>query len=600
MKKLFQVVVAGILAVTFSTNVSVAGRFGGGFGGGGFGGGGMHVGGGMGGMGGAHFGGGNLGGGMHFGGGGLGGGVGHFGGDMGHFGGGMGHIGGGGLGGGVGRPGGFGDFHPSTVGFHPTSAFGGAGGIRPGGINSGGIGHPYGGYGAATRPFGGNRTDINVNRTINNTSINRVGVGARPGLGYGGAGIYRGGVGYDRFGVGGREALGHAYYRPNYYGNWYHGNWHNNWDRPWYGRPIGWGYGWGGYGGAFVAGAMLSPWNWGYWGYSNPYYSYSSGPAYLDYSQPIVSADTTNADPNATDNAAAQTVVAGQTDIPGVAVDQPSPKDAAMQLFDTARVAFRSGDYEGALKQVEQALEKLPKDSVLQEFRALVLFAQQDYKGAAAPLYAVLSAGPGWDWTTLIHLYANIDVYTDQVRTLEEYRKVHPDSAEARFVLAYHYLTQGHGEAAAKELAKVVELNPRDALSAQILKSLTPPAAGDETPPTPDSELKPADSDVKPGDTKPAQPIDQSKLIGNWTASRDDGSTFALTLTKDRKFTWKFTLNKKTQEYKGPYELADNVLILKQNDSPAMVFDLKPVGTDSFNFKLAGGDPADPGLVFSK
>ncbi|MDB5337702.1 MAG: hypothetical protein JWN70_3321 [Planctomycetaceae bacterium] len=590
MKKSFKVLVAGILAVTFFTGVSVAGRFGGGFGGGGFGGGGAHFGGGMGG---AHFGGGNLGGGMHFGGGGLGGGVSHFGGEMGH-------LGGGGFGGGVGRPGGFGDFHPSTVGFHPTSAFGGAGGIRPGGINAGGIGHPYGGFGAATRPFGGNRTDINVNRTINNTSINRVGVGARPGLGYGGAGIYRGGVGYDRFGVGSRAALGNAYYRPNYYGGWYHGNWHNNWDRPWYGRPIGWGYG---YGGAYMAGAMLTaPWNWGYWGYSNPYYSYSSGPAYLDYSQPVVSADTSGADADNTGDTPAQSVVAGQNDIPGVAVDQASPKDEAMQLFDTARVAFRSGDYAAALTQVEQALEKLPKDSVLQEFRALVLFAQQDYKGAAAPLYAVLSAGPGWDWTTLIHLYANIDVYTDQIRTLEEYRKAHPDSAEARFVLAYHYLTQGHGEAAAKELTKVVELNPRDTLSAQILKSLTPPAAGatDDTPPTPDSEVKPADSDVKPGDTKPAKPLDLAKLVGNWTASRDDGSAFALSLTKDNKFKWKFTLNKKTQEYSGPYEVADNILILKQNDSPAMVFEVTPMGANSMNFKLAGGDPADPGLVFGK
>ena len=591
MKKLYQTVVTGTLAVSLLSGVSQAGRFGGGFGGGGggFGGGGMHMGGGN--FGGAHLGGGNFGG-AHFGGGGFGGGMGHIGGDMGHF-------GGGGVGGGVGRPGGFGDFHPSNAGFHPTSAFGGANGIRPGGVN-GSFGHPYAGVGAATRPFGGNRTDINVNRTVNNTAINRVGVGSRPGLGYGGAGIYRGGVGYDRIGVAGRPALGHPYYRPNYYGGWYHGNWHNNWDRPWYGRPIGWGYGWG-YGGAFVAGAMLTaPWSWGYWGYSNPYYSYSSGPVYLDYSQPIVSAEAGNSDGDDSANPVPQSVVAGQTDIPGIAVDQSSAKDAAMQLFDTARVAFRAGDYDGALKQVEQALEKMPRDSVLQEFRALVLFAQQDYKGAAAPLYAVLSAGPGWDWTTLIHLYANIDVYTDQIRTLEEYRKVHPDSAEARFVLAYHYLTQGHGEAAAKELTKVVALNPRDTLSAQILKSLTPPAASDDTPPTPDSDLNTTDTDVKAADTKTAKPLDLAKLVGNWTASRDDGSAFSLSLSKDNKFTWKFTLNKKTQEYSGPYEVADNLLILKQNNSPAMVFELTPMGANSYSFKLAGGSPADPGLLFSK
>lgn len=421
----------------------------------------------------------------------------------------------------------------------------------------------------------------------------------RPGLGYGGAGIYRGGIGYDRFGVAGRPVLGSAYYRPNYYGGWYHGNWHNNWDHPWYGRPIGWGWGWGA---AAVAGAYVTaPWNWGYYGYSNPYYTYSSGPVYLDYSQPVISAGINTADDdNNNSNPPAESVVAGQTEVPGIAVDQPSAKDAAMTLFDAARIAFKAGDYDGALTQINQALEKLPRDSVLQEFRALVLFAQQDYQGAAAPLYAVLSAGPGWDWTTLIHLYANIDVYTEQVHALEEYRKAHPDAADARFVLAYHYLTQGHGEAAAKELAKVVELNPGDALSAQILKSLTPPAAGtgDETPPTPDSELTQAD-DAKPATAKPT-PLSLEKLVGNWTASRNDGSTFVLNMTRDEKFTWKFTLNKKTQEFQGPFEVADNVLILKQKNSPAMVFELTPVNANSFNFKLAGGDPADPGLVFSK
>ena len=534
--------------------------------------------------------------------GGFGGGGSHFGGGFGSggFGGGLGgggaHFGGGGFGGGLSRPSSMPQFHPDTTGFHPRSAFGGVGGIRPGGID-GGFGHA-GGFGTANRPFGGHPTDINVNRTVNNTSINRIGGGVRPGLGYGGAGIYRGGIGYDRIGIAGRPALGNAYYRPNYYGGWYHGNWHNNWDRPWYGRPIGWGWG-----GVYLTGAYVTaPWNWGYYGYSNPYYSYSSGPAYLDYSQPMVSADASAASGDDSGNQQPESVVAGQTEVPGIAVAQSTAKDDAMTLFDTARIAFRAGNYDEALTQINQALEKLPRDSVLQEFRALVLFAQQDYKGAAAPLYAVLSAGPGWDWTTLIKLYSNIDVYTDQVRTLEEFRKVHPNSTEARFVLAYHYLTQGHDDAAAKELTKLVELNPGDALSAQILKSLTPPAAGasDETPPTPDSELKPSDTDVKPGNTKSAKPLELANLVGDWKASREDGSKFSLSLTKKEQFTWKFTLNKKTQEFQGPYELADNVLILKQNNSPAMVFEVTPVGADSLNFKLAGGDPADPGLVFSK
>ena len=42
----------------------------------------------------------------------------------------------------------------------------------------------------------------------------------------------------------------------------------------------------------------------------------------------------------------------------------------------------------------------MPNDASLHEFRALVLFALGQYEQAAATLYAVLSNGPGWDWTT--------------------------------------------------------------------------------------------------------------------------------------------------------------------------------------------------------
>ena len=46
-------------------------------------------------------------------------------------------------------------------------------------------------------------------------------------------------------------------------------------------------------------------------------------------------------------------------------------------------------------------------------------------------MYAVLSVGPGWDWTTLISLYPNVDVYTAQLRALEDYCKANPQSASA-------------------------------------------------------------------------------------------------------------------------------------------------------------------------
>src|SRR5262249_57315751 len=112
---------------------------------------------------------------------------------------------------------------------------------------------------------------------------------------------------------------------------------------------------------------------------------------------------------------------------------------AGLVPFDQAREAFKAGDYAQALKKVDEALQKLPKDAALHEFRALVLFAQGQYQQAAATIYSVLAVGPGWDWTTLSSMYSNVDVYAKQLRALEAYRKQNPGAADAAFLLAYHY-----------------------------------------------------------------------------------------------------------------------------------------------------------------
>ena len=70
----------------------------------------------------------------------------------------------------------------------------------------------------------------------------------------------------------------------------------------------------------------------------------------------------------------------------------------------------------------------MPRDSVVHEFRSLVLFALKKYPEAASAIYAVLSAGPGWDWTTMGSLYPSVGAYTPQLRALEEFVKANPKS----------------------------------------------------------------------------------------------------------------------------------------------------------------------------
>ena len=153
-----------------------------------------------------------------------------------------------------------------------------------------------------------------------------------------------------------------------------------------------------------------------------------------------------------------------------------------MRQFDAAREAFKSGNYDEALKGVNAAIQQLPSDAVLHEFRALVLFAQGQYDEAAGTIYAVLAAGPGWDWETLKTLYPDTATYTQQLRSLEQYAKEHPDAGSANFLLAYHYLVLNHREAAVKQLDQVVKKVPGDNLAAQLLSVLKRPESGGGLP----------------------------------------------------------------------------------------------------------------------
>ncbi|MGA2619324.1 MAG: tetratricopeptide repeat protein [Thermoguttaceae bacterium] len=257
-----------------------------------------------------------------------------------------------------------------------------------------------------------------------------------------------------------------------------------------------------------------------------------------------------------------------------------------MELLDAARAAFTPGDYSGALAKCDQAIARLPNSAAAHEFRGLALFALQRYKEAAGPVYAVLSVGPGWNWATLSSFYPRADVYSGQLRALEQYVASNPNVAEARFLLAYHYMTGGHNDAAAEQFRAAVQLNPQDQLSAQLLSAITPTAAGQ--PPAPAAAAT------------PAKPIDASAVTGVWTSTRADGTTITLSLGQDAKYTWKFAQKDKPQEFSGAYTVADNLLILKEGNSPVMVGQVTLLSDNRFNFKLAGDNPSDPGLTFGK
>jgi len=114
----------------------------------------------------------------------------------------------------------------------------------------------------------------------------------------------------------------------------------------------------------------------------------------------------------------------------------------------------------------------MPDDATLHEFRALVLFSAGKFRQAAEVMHAVLAVAPGWDWTTLSSLYRDQDQYTAELRRLEQYLKANPREADARFLLAYHYITMGYPDSARRQLQAVLLLSPEDKLSADLIALL--------------------------------------------------------------------------------------------------------------------------------
>ena len=436
----------------------------------------------------------------------------------------------------------------------------------------------------AGQSLGGNTINLN-NRTVNlgnhnyQPAFNRHSQyrgywNGNYGGGYGGyGGGYGNGFGSSfgsglGFGLGSQLGAGLGYGFGNGYGGYGWGNGYGGYGGYGY-RPLGWGLG------AWGLGSLA--YNSGYLGYSNPYYNNSYGSyGNYNYSQPIP-------------------VSYYSTPVATVA----NPATTCEQILDDAIAAFKQNDYDAALDLVNKGLVQCPDDSVMHEFRALALFAKADYQQAASTIHSVLAVGPGWNWTTLSSLYPGVSIYTTQLRSLEAFTKANPQDGAARFLLAYHYMADGYPDAAERQLRQVVKLVPNDRVAADVLRMVSKPPAGQPTEtgqlPTPQPP-----TDTPPAATPTVKPIDPAMLVGTWQASRDDGSKFEMTLTKEATFNWKFTQKETVQEFGGTYTVEGNVLALERKDGGSLIAGVVPNGEQKFNFKLLGAPKEDPGLNFSK
>ncbi len=105
--------------------------------------------------------------------------------------------------------------------------------------------------------------------------------------------------------------------------------------------------------------------------------------------------------------------------------------EQAIRRFDDAREVFRRGEYGRANDLIDEAIERLPNDPTLHQFRGLVLFARQRYQDAASVIYSVLAVSPGWDGATLVwRSTTRHSVTFAQVSQLEQFTLDHPEAIE--------------------------------------------------------------------------------------------------------------------------------------------------------------------------
>lgn len=463
----------------------------------------------------------------------------------------------------------------------------GVDGTRPGGGNRPGIGgnRPTtlpGDLGGIDRPGGGNRPGWEGNRP--GIGGNRPGAGwNRPGNGnsFWNSGNWNGntfntfnnvnvggGWGYPGWNGGWATNWNYGHVNPHY-GGWYNSCWTGNWWAPVAVGAATWG----------ALSLASNAWGIGYGtSYVNPYYS--AVPAQVvaaspyDYSQPIV-----------VESYAAPAVAdAGQPAPPPVA------RDDVNTAVDAGLARFKAEDYAGALAAFDTAVKRSPRDTVVHELRALALFALGRYAEAAAALNVVLASAPGMDWTTVSNVYASVDSYTAQLRKLEAACRANPDDAACHFVLAYHYLVAGHGDAARKPLEIVVARQPKDEVAKRLLAGLQPPPAEAGTP------AEPATGGAEP----PAATVPETDLVGTWKATSGK-DTIVLAITAESTFTWKATPDgRPAVELAGTIETAADAIALVTEKAGTMAGRVVAKGPDAFEFSLPGGPANAKPLLFER
>ena len=234
---------------------------------------------------------------------------------------------------------------------------------------------------------------------------------------------------------------------------------------------------------------------------------------------------------------------------PSAAADE-AVANPAIAMFDAGRASFKQGNYTEALQQADTALRSCPTTRPCTSSGRFACSPWALRRGRRDALRRALGrARLGLD-----NAGRPLPRHRSTLRSsgARGVLPVHTDSATARFVLAYHYLTQGHTDAAVNVLKQVVALKPATpsrrscsgSSTSQDARRCSSPHSGRTTPPQ------------------------GASIAGTWNAQPAADTAIALTIQPGGDFNWQVTKKGQTQQFAGNSTFGDGMLTLVQDKGP--------------------------------
>ncbi len=236
------------------------------------------------------------------------------------------------------------------------------------------------------------------------------------------------------------------------------GSWHGQgWHGHWHGGYPGYGYGYG-FGGGFLSSLLYGLGGYGYGGYGTAY-----GNGYYDPAW-----DPNLAPPTA--DVSANALASTQPDLNSVAAGSGAAVNST--FAEKGEIAFRAGDYQGAVYAWRHAVIDDPQNPLLLMLLGQSLFATGHFDEAAGATQAAMQMLPKEHWGVVVknfrELYGNPLDYTTHLRALEKAQGEKPDDPAMRFLAGFHYAYLGYPKESIDQLDKGLKIAPRDEMAKQL------------------------------------------------------------------------------------------------------------------------------------